>query len=381
MLVQTREITEELDLFMCIQCGKCTGGCPIASIANFNLRTLIYDMLVELQVELSESEVLWDCTTCFTCTTRCPKDVKPADVVMALRSRLVEAGQVPRTIGVALTSIFRQGNPLELARESRPAWAEGLKLKSALEGPVEVLYYTGCIPSYDPRAQKCARALVKVMQAAGVEVGTLGKDENCCGSEVRRLGEMGLFEMLVEEGGELLSSVQAQRMVTTSPHCFDTFRNNYPDFGYPIQHYTQFVAELIAEGRLEIKGELNKKVTYHDPCYLGKQNKVFDEPRQILKSIPGLELLEMDRSRETSLCCEGGGGRMWFEGTNTKERLAHQRVREAIDTGAELLVTTCPFCLSMLEDAAAVLGLSDQVEVKDAMELALEAMQLEDEGA
>jgi Fe-S oxidoreductase len=379
MLVRTRELTDELDLFMCMQCGKCTGGCPIASISNFNLRTLIYSMLIEDQFELEHSEVLWDCTTCFTCTTRCPKDVKPADLVMALRSRLVESGQVPRTIGVALTSIFRQGNPLELARENRSAWAEGLPLKNALAEPVEVLYFTGCIPSYDPRVQKCARALVKVLSAAGVEVGSLGKDENCCGSEVRRLGEMGLFEMLVEEGSEMLSSVQAQQMITTSPHCFDVFHNNYPDFGYPVKHYTQFVADLLTDGRLQFKGAVNKKVTYHDPCYLGKQNKVFDEPRQILTSIPGVELVEMDRSRETSLCCEGGGGRMWFEGTNTSVRLAHQRVKEALETGAQVLATACPFCLSMLEDAVAVLGFSEQLEVKDTMELAFEALQSGDE--
>jgi Fe-S oxidoreductase len=380
MLVQTRELTDELDLFMCIQCGKCTGGCPIASISNFNLRALIYSMLIEPQYKLEESETLWDCTTCYTCTTRCPKDVKPADLVMALRGRLVEAGQVPRTIGVALTSIFRQGNPLELARENRAAWAEGLSLKNARQEPVEVLYFTGCIPSYDPRAQKVARALVGVLIAAGVQVGSLGKEENCCGSEVRRLGEAGLFEMLVEEGGEMYPSLKAGRMVTTSPHCYDAFRNHYPDFGYPVQHYTQFVAELLREGRLQFKGRLEKKVTYHDPCYLGKQNKVFDEPREILKSIPGLELVEMDRSRETSLCCEGGGGRMWFEGTNTSVRLAHQRVKEALGTGAQILATACPFCLSMLEDAAAVLGVSDQIEVRDTMELAMRALQPEGEG-
>ncbi|MGD8554059.1 MAG: (Fe-S)-binding protein [Anaerolineales bacterium] len=374
MLVQTREVTDKLDLYMCIQCGKCTGGCPIASISNFNLRTLIYGLLVEDRLELEESEVLWDCTTCFTCTTRCPKDVKPADVVMTLRSHLVEAGQVPRTIGVALTSIFRQGNPLEFARENRADWAKGLPLKNATQEPVEALYFTGCIPSYDPRGQKVAQALVKVLAAAGVNLGTLGKDENCCGSEVRRLGEMGLFEMLVEEGGEQLSSLQAEHMITTSPHCFDVFRNNYPDLGYPVQHYTEYVAGLIQEGRLEFKEPLHKKVTYHDPCYLGKQNKIFDEPRLVLTSIPGLELVEMDRSRETSLCCEGGGGRMWFEGTNTSERLAHQRVKEAIGTGAEILATACPFCLSMLEDAAAVLGVGDQIKVKDTMELALQSL-------
>lgn len=374
MLIETHELTERLDLFMCIQCGKCTGGCPIARKAGFNLRALIYQLLIADSYELGNTDVLWDCTTCQTCTVRCPKDVHPSELVIALRSLLIEDGKVPRTLGTALTSVFRNGNPWELARANRAAWSEGLPVKNALEEPVEVLYYAGCTPSYDPRAQKVARALVTILDKAGITVGTLGTQETCCGSEVRRAGEMGLFEMLVEDGGELLKSAQAQHMMTTSPHCFDVFTHHYPNPGYPIEHYTQYLARLIAEGRLSYNGRVEQRVTYHDPCYLGKQNHIFDEPRNILKSIPGLELVEMDRSRETSLCCEGGGGRMWCEGVNPDVRLANERIMEAVGTGAQILATACPFCLTMLEDAAKQQNVDDRIQVRDIAELVAEAL-------
>ncbi len=374
MLVPTRELTEDLDLFMCIQCGKCTGGCPIAAKTHFNIRDLIYRMLIEERFDLEESQTIWDCTTCYTCSTRCPKDVHPADVVMKLRNMLVEDGKVPRTIGVALISVFRNSNPMELARADRAAWANGLNLKNALQEPVDVLYYLGCMACYDPTTQKIARAMVKTLTAAGVDFGTLGGAETCCGSEVRRVGELGLFEMLVEEGSQNLSSAQASLMITTSPHCFDAFTHHYPDPGYPIQHYSHYISRLIEEGRLVFKGEVNKRVTYHDPCYLGRQNGIFDEPRAIIKSIPGVEFIEMDRSRETSLCCEGGGGRMWFDGTNLEVRLAYERIKEAIDVGAQVLATACPFCLTMLGDAVKVMKLEDKIEVTDIMELVSEAI-------
>lgn len=373
MRVQTRQLTDNLNLFMCIQCGKCTGGCPLATITGFNLRRLIYDLLVEDKIEVN-GEALWDCSNCYTCDSRCPKDVHPAEAIIKLRGHLVEAGRVPRTVGQALTSVFRNANPFEMPRAERAAWANDLSLKNALQEPVEVLYFAGCMPSYEPRLQPVARALVKVMTTAGIEVGTLGDAEGCCGSEVRRMGEQGLFEMIVEEAEEQFAAVKAQRMITTSPHCLDVFKHQYPFLNFPVQHYSQFVASLVQEGRLTFNGRINKQVTYHDPCYLGRKNQIFDEPRAILQAISGIELVEMDRCRETSLCCEGGGGRMWFDGTNPGQRLSHDRVRQALATGAEVLATACPFCLMTLTDAVTVLGLEEQIVVKDIIELVLEAM-------
>jgi Fe-S oxidoreductase len=374
MAVKTSQMVEQLELLGCIQCGKCTGGCPVARKTALNIRNMIYHMLVEPEMDVDAHPELWDCTCCFTCVERCLKDVEPAELVIALRGQLVESGRIPDTIGTALMAIFRQGNPIGITREDRAGWASGLEIKAAQDGAdrtgqFETLYFVGCIPSYDQRAQRVARALAGALTAAGVDFGTLGTEESCCGNEVRRMGETGLFEMLVEENGELIRSVGASRIVTTSPHCFNTFKNEYGLDGIEVLHYTQFIARLIEEEKIKLSGKVEKTVTYHDPCFLGKQNHVFDEPRAILQAIPGVKLVEMDRSRERSLCCEGGGGRMWSEGTNLEERLASQRVQEAADTGAEILAVACPFCLLTLEDAVKVQGLEERLKVMDIMEL------------
>jgi len=368
MAVKTSQMVEQLELLGCIQCGKCTGGCPVARKTTLNIRSMIYHMLVEPEMDVDTHPELWDCTCCFTCVERCLKDVEPAELIIALRGQLVESGRIPDTVGAALMAIFRQGNPTGIAREDRANWAGELEINAAQAG-CEVLYFVGCIPSYDQRVQPVARALARALTAAEVDFCTLGTDESCCGNEVRRMGEMGLFEMLVEENGELFRSVGASRIVTTSPHCFNTFKNEYGLDGIETLHYTQLVAKLIEEEKLKLSSQVEKTVTYHDPCFLGKQNHVFDEPRAILKAIPGVKLVEMDRNRERSLCCEGGGGRMWNEGTNLEERLAFQRVQEAAETGADILAVACPFCLLTLEDAVKVQGLEDRLRVMDIMEL------------
>ncbi len=390
MVLKTKAMTENLELFGCIQCGKCTGGCPVARKTVLNIRSMIYQMLVKPEMKVDAHEELWDCTSCFTCVERCPKDVQPAELIIALRGELVESGRIPETIGAALMGTFRQGNPSGMAREDRAAWTDSEPIKDAQEG-CELLYYVGCTPSYDMRAQPVARALVRAFTIAGLDFGSLGIEESCCGNEIRRLGEVGLFEMLVEENSEIFRSTGAKSMVTVSPHCYNTFKNEYgldDEAGQPIEvlHYTQLVAQLIEEGRLELPNEIGVdgrpvKVTYHDPCFLGKQNRIYDEPRAILQAIPGVELVEMDRSRERSLCCEGGGGRMWAEGTNLEERLAFQRVHEAADTGAEILAVACPFCLLTLEDAVKVQKLDDPehndgraLRVMDIMEVVNQAL-------
>ncbi len=377
MRIQARQFAREYDLFACIQCGKCTGGCPVSRKTALNIRELIYRLLVAGNgFELEGFEELWDCTTCYTCTARCPKEVNPMEVMIGLRSAVVEGGRIPNTVKVALQSVFTQGNPLTFAREDRDAWADGLEVRRLSDAPgAEYLYFVGCTPSYDPRIQKVTRALVRAFDQAGVDYGILGQEESCCGSEVRRLGEAGLFEMLVEENMEVWKGYGVHKVVTTSPHCFNALKKDYPAGELEVVHYTQLVAQLLEEERLTLKGSFDKRVTYHDPCYLGKHNGVFDPPRSILKHIPGLEFVEMDRSREKSLCCEGGGGRMWLEGTNTEERLAHQRVQEAIETGAEVLATACPFCVLTLEDAVKIRGLEEQIQVMDLMELVAQVME------
>jgi Fe-S oxidoreductase len=361
-------IAEKYDLWGCIQCGKCTGGCPMSLKTALNVRRLIYEALVNGNLSPEGRDELWDCTTCGTCVMRCPKEVSGSDLIVGLRTMLVDGGVIPPTIRDALTSVFRYGNPSLMPPDERADWAEGLGLKNVTEG-AKVLYFVGCIPSYDDRAQKVAKALVKTLQKAEVDFGILGVEEKCCCSEVRRIGEEGLFEYVMEENVELFKSCGVQRIVTTSPHCFNTFKNEYQGLDIQVQHYTQFVAELLREGRITFSGRLDKVVTYHDPCFLGKQNEVFDEPRSIIQSLPGVEFREMDRIRERSLCCEGGGGRMWWEGTNAEVRLATSRFEEMLGVGADVMAVACPFCLLTFELAAKAAGYDEQVQVLDIMEL------------
>jgi Fe-S oxidoreductase len=373
--IESRQFVREHGLLACIQCGKCTGGCPMAIKTKLNPRALIYRLLVASNgCDIEERVELWDCTTCNTCASRCPKQVNPMEAVIAMRSAFVEKGRVHPNVKTALESTFRHGNPLTFPREDRAVWADGLEIKP-FEPGVEYLYFIGCSPSYDPRAQKVAQALVRLLKSSSVDFGFLGSEESCCGSEIRRLGEAGLFEMIVEETTAMYKELGVGKLFTTSPHCFNVFKNDYKTLPagtqHPldVQHYTQVLAGLVDDGALKFSTPVEKTVTYHDPCYLGKHNGVFDEPRRVLQSIPGVTLVEMDRSREKSLCCEGGGGRMWVEGTNMEERLAFQRVQEAVETGADVLAVACPFCLLTLEDAVKVKGLDDKLRVMDIMEL------------
>lgn len=373
--IEANPIVQAHELLGCIQCGKCTGGCPMAIKTKLNPRSLILRLLTALDgFDLEGHDELWDCTTCATCSSRCPKLVNPMETIISLRSAFVEQGRVHPNVKTALESTFRQGNPLTMPREDRAAWADALELKPMQAG-VEYLYFVGCTPSYDPRAQKVARSLVSLMKKSGVDFGILGVEENCCASEVRRLGETGLFEMMVEENQEKFKAAGVKKMFTTSPHCFNAFRNDYPKAaGVEVRHYTQVLAEAVEKKNLEFTGRFEKTVTYHDPCYLGRHNGVFDEPRAVLASVPGVNLVEMDRSRQKSLCCEGGGGRMWLEGTNPGVRLAQLRVKEALDTGAEVLATACPFCLLTLEEAAKLLNVEDRLHVMDIAEIAAQAL-------
>jgi Fe-S oxidoreductase len=378
MKVDTREFVQEYTLLECIQCGRCTGGCPVSMKTALNIRSIIYEALIEDTIDPSIMPVLWDCTNCLTCTIRCPKDIHPADVIIGLRSYIVGEGKgVPPRVRDALMSAFTRGNTLGFATEDREKWAEGVEFEvpNVLDtGQTDLWFYVGCTPAYDPRIQPVTRALATVFERAGIDFGTMGMDEMCCGNEIRRIGEAEGFESMVEEYHEMFNEFEAQRMVTVSPHCFNAFHNEYGEMPWQVQHYTQLLAEMIDGGKLAFGGEVRKKVTYHDPCFLGKHNGIYEEPRHILRSIPGVEFQDLDRSRERSVCCEGGGGRMWAEGTNVEERLAHQRVRDAVDLGADVLAVACPFCLLTLEDAVKILGLDDKIQVMDIMELVAQAI-------
>lgn len=344
----------------------CTGGCPVARKANLNVRRYMREVALGNKLILHPPNELWSCTTCATCGIRCPKEITPYDFLIDIRSIAVEKGQIAATLRDALESIFKNGNPWGRIRAKRSEWAQDFNVKHASQD-IEVLYFVGCTPAYDPRVQEVAKSLVKCFEKGEVNFGTLGNEENCCGSEVYCVGEKGLFEFLIGENMRIFKEVGVKHMVTTSPHCYNVFKNRYGEIDFEVEHYTQFIADLIDNGKLVFSRQLNKKVTYHDPCYLGKQNGVYEAPRMILESIPGVSFVELDRSKEKSLCCEGGGGRMWIDIPG--ERLAETRVQEAVENGAEILATACPFCLLTLEDAVKTLGVEDRIQVRDIAEL------------
>lgn len=378
MCAEELDFIEKYDLLGCIQCGRCTGGCPVSMRTPLRVRCFMYDTQNEERLEeLSEKPEIWDCTTCFTCAARCPKGLEPLEVLIGLRSLLIEEGKVQPTVRDALESIFKDGNPWGSPRAKRLDWTEGLEVKTLepeAEETTDVLLFICCTDAYDPRVMKVAQSLVKVLDAAGVDFGLIGEDESCCGSEVRRLGEEGLFEMCDEENVELLNSFNVNRIVAISPHCYNTLKKEYHGLKHEVLHYTELVAQLLEDGKLELKGELKNVVTFHDPCFLGKQNDVYDEPRYIITRIPGVDFREFDRCRERSLCCEGGGGKMWVESESKEERLAEVRVDDAKQIGAEIITVACPFCLLTLDDAIKVKGVDEEMRVVDILELLVEAL-------
>jgi Fe-S oxidoreductase len=377
MKIDPKTFIKDYHLNLCIQCGTCTGGCPVKFRSPLNMRRLVREnIFTSNPASLLKRPELWACTTCSTCTILCPAGVKNVDLIMGMRNVLANKGEVPSTIRDALENTLLQGNPWGRFRDRRADWAKDLGVKVLGEAATETLLYVGCAPSYDPRVQKVSMALVKIFQKAEVDFGILGKKESCCGNEIRRMGEQALFKKLAKDNTNLFKKFGVKRIITLSPHCFNAFKNEYPDLGIPVQHYTQVIAELIEAGKLIMSKALDTLVTYQDPCFLGKQNLVFEEPRKILVSIPGLKFAEMDRSKQRSLCCEGGGGRMWAEGGTEGKRNGEIRIQEAIGLGAKTLATACPFCLLTLEDASKTSGLADQISVKDITELVIEAIEV-----
>jgi Fe-S oxidoreductase len=359
----------------CYQCGKCDTVCPWNRVRNFSMRKLIREATFGL-TEV-EREEIWRCTTCGKCPQRCPRDVKQIDDMIALRRMATGYGVFPasvkpvRTISAGLTA---QGNPFGEDRTKRAEWAEGLSVKTFAEG-MELLYFPGCYLCYDPRLKKVAQATANILNKAGIDFGILGSKENCCGESIRKTGNEELFKRLARENIKTFIENGVKKILVSSPHCYHTFKNEYPEFkvNFEVVHISQYLFELINEGRLEITKEYGKKVTYHDPCYLGRHNGIYDEPRGVLKKIPGLELFEMAESRKDSLCCGMGGGRVWME-TLKDERFSNLRLEQAIGVGAEVLATSCPYCITALEDSRLVLNYGEVIEVKDITEILQEVI-------
>ncbi len=359
------------DIFkLCFQCGLCDSVCPWNKVRPFSMRKLIREAAFGL-TEI-EGEDLWRCTTCGTCPDQCPRGVKQIDISVALRRVATEYEIFPasvKPVRTARASLISEGNPLQGDRKKRSDWAKDLSVKTYAEG-MEVLYFVGCYLSYDPRMKKVATATANILNKAGVDFGILGSQENCCGESIRKTGSEEVFKRLAKENIKTFIDNGVKKVIVSSPHCFHTFKNEYPEFmvNFEVIHMAQYLLELVNEGRLELTGEFPKKITYHDPCYLGRHNNVYDEPRDLLKKVAGLELVEMEASRKNSLCCGGGGGRIWMD-TPQEERFSDLRLKQAKETGAQVLATACPYCITNFEESRLNLEYEDVLEVKDITEI------------
>ena len=359
----------------CFQCGLCDTVCPWNKVITFSMRKVVREATFGMTD--IEAEDIWRCTSCGKCPQKCPRDVRQIDSVIALRRVATEYMAFPsavQPIRSIRSSLLAEGNPLNEKRENRAAWAEGLGVKP-FEADMEILYFPGCYPSYDPRLKKVAQATVEILKKAGVSFGILGKEENCCGESIRKTGDEEVFKRLARENIKTFIDNGVKKILVSSPHCYHTFKNEYPEFmvDFEVVHMSQYLFELIDEGRIKLTGEYAKKITYHDPCYLGRHNGIYDEPREVLKKVPGLKLNEMQDCREDSLCCGGGGGRVWME-TKKGERFSDLRIEQAMDVGAEVLVTACPYCITMLEDSRVTMEADEKIEIKDITEIIQEVI-------
>jgi len=391
-----------LDCYSCVICGKCQDVCPAyASGKPLNPKKLIQDLKEHLfevgpkllkvkgKVEASSAnpnialvgnavteDELWACTTCRACQEVCPVYVEHVDKTIDLRRNLVlEQASIPETAEGALRSIEDRGHPWRGTTLTRTDWAQGLDIKTLAEdSDIDILYWVGCTEALEERSMRIAQAMAKLLKLAGIKFGVLGSDESCCGEPARRLGNEYLFQMQAEKNIELLKGYNVRKIVTACPHCFNTLKNEYPQFGgnFKVIHHTEFIADLLKEGKLRIIKGSGGVVVYHDPCYLGRYNDIYQPPRQVLNSVPDITLVEVERNRERSFCCGGGGGRMWLE-ESVGRRISELRIEQVIETKAQIVATACPFCLQMFDDAIKAKEAEEWLKVTDIAELVAES--------
>ena len=375
-----------LDLYSCVSCGQCQQVCPAtASGKPLNPKLLIQDLKQELMQTAPRllkdkdykaatvtggvitSEAIWDCTTCRACDEVCPLYIEHVDKIVDMRRNLVlEQAVIPESAEQALRSIEARGHPWRGATAGRTEWSQGLDIKD-MDADCEFLLWVGCSGALEERSINITRSLVKILKQADINFGILGAEESCCGQPARRLGNEYLFQMQAQKNIETLKKYGVKKIITACPHCYNTIKNEYTAFGgeFEVIHHTQLIASLIEEGRLEVKGN-NSPITYQDPCYLGRYNDIYKQPRSIIQKLGGLT--EMEDSGKKGFCCGGGGGRMWLE-EKSGSRINEMRIEQALETGAETIATACPFCLQMLEDAIKTKGCQDSLKALDIAEL------------
>ncbi|MFC1936792.1 (Fe-S)-binding protein [Chloroflexota bacterium] len=357
----------------CFQCGVCTATCPWGLVKDESIS--IRELVRQAQIGLTDGDSdLWLCTTCAQCEIYCPRGVNIATVIRGLRYLTWQGNHPEEGLPTLLWSIYWNNNPWEQPPSQRAQWAKNIDLPRFDADQHEILYYVGCTTSYDGRAQKIAQALVKLFQAAEVQFGILGNDEPCSGEEALSIGHMPYFRDVAARALDTFKDNKVSQLVATSPHAFDVFSNQYPTDQHQIEpyHYTQYLSKLVEAGRLAFEKPLESVITFQDPCYLSRYNQVLDAPRKVLNAIPGLELVEMEKHGPETLCCGGGGGRMWIDSA-AGERFADLRVQEALDTGAKTLATACPYCIACLEDSIKANNITNLI-VADVAEIAAQAL-------
>ncbi len=431
-----RDLTwkQGLDLYSCTECGRCQTHCPTYITGkplthkgvNQDLKHWVWDHqmwveegrgpsgttepLPEIIGSALKAETVWACTSCGWCETACPVFIENVPRLIDMRRYQVQVkADFPPEIQRVFEGIERQGNPWGLGQDRRDEWAEDLALPTWGDGggPYEYLFFVGCAGSYDDKQKKVSRALVKILREAGVSFATLSKQEMCNGDTARRLGNEYLYQTMAKTNVETWNSMGVKAVITQCPHCFNTIKNEYPEFGgeYRVINHTQLINDLLKEKRIKLSQVMNEKLTYHDPCYLGRHNGVYDAPREVLKAIPGLEVVEMQRSKREGFCCGAGGGRMWME-EHIGTRINHNRLNEAALTlkhaedpstpfpdaadkkkpglvgeykepgGKGIVAVACPFCSTMLKDAVNDTGREERIKVKDITELVADAMEV-----
>jgi len=395
-----------LDAYSCTECGRCSSHCPATQSGKelaprqllLNLRDYLYERegeVLNLPAGLAESaeastigenvvgeklihdEVLWACTTCRACEEACPVMIEYVDKIVDMRRHLVqEESRFPAELTRTFKAMETQSNPWGVDAMQRDAWAEGLGIPMLADNPsAEYLYYVGCAGSFDDRAKKTTHAVAKILKEAKVDFAILGKEELCNGETARRIGNEYLFQTMAQMCSDVLTGYNVKKVITNCPHCFNTLKNEFPQFGgnFEVQHAVDFVRQLIGDGKIEFNMNGSKGITYHDSCYLGRYNEVYDSPREILGLIPGVTVKEPERNRKFGMCCGAGGGRMWME-EDPDKRVNTIRVDQLLETNPDTVAVACPYCMTMIDDGLKAKGMEDKVQALDIMELVAENM-------
>jgi Fe-S oxidoreductase len=386
-----------MDLDACTRCGRCQDACPayfsgkalnpkqvILGLKEHLYRTYPVPLLrrpvedrPDMIAEVVTDEVLWDCTTCRACMEACPVLIEHVPKIIDMRRNLaMEQSRFPEDVQNALKSLGTRGHPFRGTAATRTTWCEDLEVPTAADaGDFEVLYWVGCSAALEDRNMRVARAVARILRAAGISFAVLGEEETCCGDPARRLGDEYLFQTICQGNIEIFKAHDVKKIVTACPHCFNTLRNEYPQFGgaYEVVHHSRFIAQLLREGRLEPGALGGARIAYHDSCYLGRYNDIYREPREVVAAVSGSGVVEMERHGSRSFCCGGGGGHMWME-EDPEKRVNLRRVDEVLKARVDVVTTACPYCLTMFEDGVKARGAEESLRVRDLSELVAEAL-------